>query len=171
MTVLEGLRLSQAVEFRPKETNRGVLLTEIEELELAKDKLIKQKQTYVSKLNILKYFFIISTTHFISFTLNLFSSLKNIENGLKLSKLGDLKDENKEENDMKSVQYCNSLLNQDFDRLERISTRIQTFLGEEKLLFRQSFANYLSMEDECTVYLTDYAATKFDQVIISIFIL
>lgn len=65
VTVLEGLRLSQAVEFRPKETNRGVLLTEIEELELAKEKLIKQKQTYVSKLNVLKYFFINSTIHFI----------------------------------------------------------------------------------------------------------
>ena len=64
VTILEGKRLSEALDNQPVSSTCIELETEIQELQNIKDGLINQKQLYINQLNIIKYeFFLTQILH------------------------------------------------------------------------------------------------------------
>ena len=60
VTILEGKRLSEALDNQPVSSTCIELETEIQELQNVKDGLINQKQLYINQLNIIKYDFFLN---------------------------------------------------------------------------------------------------------------
>ena len=60
VTILEGKRLSEALDNQPVSSTCIELETEIQELQNIKDGLINQKQLYINQLNIIKYEFFLN---------------------------------------------------------------------------------------------------------------
>ena len=60
VTILEGKRLSEALDNQPVSSTCIELETEIQELQNVKDGLINQKQLYINQLNIIKYEFFLN---------------------------------------------------------------------------------------------------------------
>ena len=60
VTILEGKRLSEALDNQPVSSTCIELETEIQELQNIKDGLINQKQLYINQLNIIKYDFFLN---------------------------------------------------------------------------------------------------------------
>ncbi len=55
ITILEGKRLSEALDNQPVVITSTELETEIQDLQNLKDGLVSQKQLYINQLNIFKY--------------------------------------------------------------------------------------------------------------------
>ncbi|KAI9553868.1 hypothetical protein GHT06_019138 [Daphnia sinensis] len=144
-TVLEGKRLIEASNAPQVTPIIAGLETELQELQKIKDNLLFQRQLCVNQLNIC-----------------------NIKAKGILRKIADfdsinMDEEARDQNVLSKLKSKDALVTETLISVNQLSSNIMKFLREEKLLCQHSFKQYLSLEEECTASLTNYANKQFEQ--------